>query len=356
MNVARLLDILAAHLSEGESAVWVGVADVRGSAPRAPGTRMLVTPRGIFGSIGGGHLELKAVELARQMLDDDLAGLMPPARLEHYALGARLGQCCGGRVQLAFDVVTLTDLPAVEHARALTAAGQSWVRVISPGAHGARIMPLTQALTDTHQPELVASLQRLLEGPEEGATLTGLDAPGTHHVVELIRPAELQLTLFGAGHVGRALVETLARLPIRITWIDSRESEFLAQMPHNTRPLLTDDPVAEVRHLPADTAVLITTHSHALDFDLVRAWLDRNDFRFLGLIGSATKRASFAGRLQARGYDAPRVARLTSPVGDRGIVGKEPEVIALSIAAHLLSLRRQGQHRDHADLSTATIR
>ncbi|PKO57247.1 MAG: xanthine dehydrogenase accessory protein XdhC, partial [Betaproteobacteria bacterium HGW-Betaproteobacteria-19] len=193
---------------------------------------------------------------------------------------------------------------------------------------------------DATRPALTATLTRLSALPADTAEIANDQASGQTHLVELFRPPELHLALFGAGHVGRALVEALARLPIRVTWIDPRESEFLAWMPRNTRPIVTDCPEAEIRHLPADSAVLIATHSHALDLELVRAWLERSDFRFLGLIGSRSKRASFEARLRARGHDDAQLQRLVCPVGDPGVIGKEPEVIAIAIAAQLMALRR----------------
>lgn len=340
MTSARLLDILADHLRSGTAVVWIGVTEVRGSAPRAPGTRMLVTGSGQCGTIGGGHLELSAIEIARQMLADAAAGTRPPARLERFALGARVGQCCGGVVKLAFDLIAPADCTWVHAAQGLEQQQCDWVRLIELGGHCVSVAACTDIGTEHAAPALARSLAALCATPADGAALTGLDLPGRTHVLELFRPPELHLALFGAGHVGRALVEILARLPIRVTWIDARATEFLAWMPRNIRPVVADCPQAEIRHLPADCAVLIATHSHALDLELVRAWLDRGDFRFLGLIGSRSKRASFEAKLRARGYDHQQLEQLVCPVGERGVIGKEPEVIALAIAAQLMRLRR----------------
>ncbi|MDX9837868.1 MAG: xanthine dehydrogenase accessory protein XdhC [Azoarcus sp.] len=339
MTAARLLDHLAASLEAGERMVWIGVAAVHGSAPRAPGTRMLVGMGSTFGTIGGGRLELRAIEIARGMIVDDAAGLAPPPRIERFPLGASVGQCCGGVMHLAFDVVRPTEHAWVDEARALARADIEWVRILSLCGQPVRVARLSELQSGTAD---AANAARIAATPGDGAAICG-----DHMVIELMRPAELHLALFGAGHVGRALIEVLSRLPIRVTWIDPRESEFLAWMPHNTRPVLTDMPEAEVRHQPANTAVLITTHSHALDLELVRTWLDRGDFGFLGLIGSTAKRANFEAKLRARGYTDDQLARIVSPVGDPAVVGKEPEVIAIAIAAQLMSLRSKPQNVRH---------
>jgi xanthine dehydrogenase accessory factor len=145
------------------------------------------------------------------------------------------------------------------------------------------------------------------------------------------------LQLYGAGHVGRAIVRLLQDLPCRVQWIDERESEFPAapSAPHIER--LCVEPVeAEVRQAPPGAFYLVLTHSHDLDMAITEAILRRGDFGYLGLIGSATKRARFLHRFEARGIAADTLARLTCPIGVPGIAGKEPEVIALGVVAQLL--------------------
>lgn len=145
------------------------------------------------------------------------------------------------------------------------------------------------------------------------------------------------LQLYGAGHVGRAIVRLLATLDCRVQWIDERESEFppragALDAPHIER--LCVEPVeAEVDAAAPGTCFLVLTHSHDLDLRLAEAILRRGDFRFFGLIGSATKRARFEHRLAERGLDT---RRMTCPIGVPGIGGKAPEVIAVAAVAQLL--------------------
>jgi len=149
------------------------------------------------------------------------------------------------------------------------------------------------------------------------------------------------LQLYGAGHVGRAIVRLLDDLPCRVQWIDERESEFPAapSAPHVERVCV--EPVeAEVAAAPPGCCYLVLTHSHDLDLAITEAILRRGDFAYLGLIGSATKRARFLHRFEARGISPAVLDRLTCPIGLPGIEGKEPAVIALGVVAQLLLTTR----------------
>jgi xanthine dehydrogenase accessory factor len=150
------------------------------------------------------------------------------------------------------------------------------------------------------------------------------------------------LALFGGGHVGKALVNALAPLPFAIRWIDSREEIFPAQVPANVECEHSDPVQAAVADLAAGSRVLIMSFSHAEDLDIVaaclRRWRERADLPYVGLIGSKTKWATFRHRLEARGFAEQELARITCPIGLPGITGKEPEVIAASVAAQILQV------------------
>jgi len=156
---------------------------------------------------------------------------------------------------------------------------------------------------------------------------------------EPVLPARWTVAIFGAGHVGKALVKLLQDLPCAVRWVDSREEEFPAELPAGVRKVLTDAPAEEVARLPAGADVLVMTHSHALDFEIVEAVLRRGDQHYLGLIGSATKRARFEQRFLARGAQKELLSKLTCPVGLPGVGGKLPAEIAIAVAAQLLELR-----------------
>lgn len=148
------------------------------------------------------------------------------------------------------------------------------------------------------------------------------------------------LQLHGAGHVGRALVGVLRQLPCTVDWVDSRADAF-PPVPEEDCPALirhrhAGNPVLAVSDAPAGSNFLVMTHSHPLDAAICEAALRRGDARYVGLIGSATKRARFESRWRACGLADPVIASLVCPIGLSEIAGKQPAVLALSVAAQLV--------------------
>jgi xanthine dehydrogenase accessory factor len=296
-HTARTLRYTAsAWLSAGMPAIVVTVGEIKGSTPRDRGTRMLVSPSGVEGTIGGGHLEWQAIDMARQALAEcsphesiaatsntQGSGAKPQhAPWEHiFPLGPRLGQCCGGVVTLHF---------AHLNAQAL----QAWQ----------------------------------------------------------LPPARMHVELHGAGHVGQAIVRLLADLDCTVRWIDTREDAhtqsssppglpsqaMLSALPDHIEWLPSDRPEAEVADAPPGAVHLVLTHRHDLDLRIIEAVLRRRDAHFAGLIGSQTKRASFLHRLADKGLTPAQLGALTCPIGLPGLTGKEPAVIAIAVLAQLLQL------------------
>lgn len=163
-----------------------------------------------------------------------------------------------------------------------------------------------------------------------------------------LAPRLWPVALFGGGHVGRAIVQALSPLPFDITWIDSRDEVFPADTPAHVATEHSDPVQAAVPDLPPGCRVLIMSFSHAEDLEVVAACLrrlrERDDLPFVGLIGSRTKWAAFSRRLRDRGFDDAALAGITCPIGLPGIAGKEPEVIAASVAAQLLMGLGTGTH------------
>ena len=155
-----------------------------------------------------------------------------------------------------------------------------------------------------------------------------------------LTPQQVPVALFGGGHVGHALVSVLANLPLNVTWIDSRDEVFPQDLPSNVVCEHSDPVHRAVAALVPDSRVLIMSFSHAEDLDVVAACLMRQrekaDFPYVGLIGSKTKWATFQHRLEARGFSEQEMAHVTCPIGVPDIVGKEPEVIAVAVAAQIL--------------------
>ena len=325
-------DWLTALSNDHIPSVLVTVALVEGSGPREAGAKMRVHIEGQLDTIGGGHLELRAVEIAKTML----ATGATQAKLERFALGPSLGQCCGGVVYLAFEPVDDT-LNTVLQALRERRQQDSW-RVV--------------ALDGEPAPALFDADGRRIGGAEGQAPDTFSRERGTHvaqggdgrrWLVDPCLAPRAHLTLFGAGHVGAAIVRALAHLPCNVTWVDEREDMFPAQLPDNVRIAATDTPEEFVGMAPAGGSFLVMTHSHALDQRLTEAIMAREDAGWFGLIGSHTKRKQFEHRLQARGVPDEKIAAMVCPIGMAGIRNKAPAVIAASVACQLLMVWEEAE-------------
>ena len=300
---SRLLEAIDRH----GGAAMVTVAATAGSAPREAGARMIVNPDGSFtGTIGGGTLEWKAIALAQGRMTHGAT-----AEVRSFALGPELGQCCGGRVDLLFETFGAEARDAVAALAAHEAAG-AFATSGRVAAHG-----VVRTVSDEAVPPGLARY-------EAGILHEGFG--------DERRP----LLLFGAGHVGRALVLALAPLPFTVTWVDPRPDAFPSHVPTNVSLHRTERPAALFAGASAGAFVVVMTHSHALDLDLVAASLRDGRFPYVGLIGSDTKRARFEKRLAALGLPAARIASLVCPIGIRGIDSKLPAAIAAATVAELL--------------------
>jgi xanthine dehydrogenase accessory factor len=301
----RLIDAIEA---EG-SAALVTLARVEGSSPREAGVRMVVRPSGGFhGTIGGGTLEFAALEAASEALRRGRG----PARGRSLALGPELGQCCGGRVEWRVETFDKTDLDDLS-ALAIAEGGAS------------------------------ATLSARL-GPDGRVQRTLRPSPGERRLARLAEENWTEplgvlaraVYLFGAGHVGRALALALAPLPFAVRWIDPRRDAFPTHTPANVTLIHAPEPAGELATAPDSALVLVITHSHALDLEIVAEALRIERFGYVGLIGSATKRARFLSQMRAAGLTEVQLARLVCPIGIPGLESKDPAVIAASTATQLL--------------------
>jgi xanthine dehydrogenase accessory factor len=167
-------------------------------------------------------------------------------------------------------------------------------------------------------------------------------------LVEPLARTMHRLYLYGAGHVGRAIVRVLEDLPFAVTWADTSAGRFPERVPPHAQARVAPDPAVLAGNAEADAFHLVLTYSHALDLAICHSLLRRGDFRFLGLIGSATKRARFLKRLAGLGIGEARLKRLVCPIGLPGIGGKEPAMIAVSVAAQLVQLTTAAEARTPA--------
>ncbi|WP_051207080.1 xanthine dehydrogenase accessory protein XdhC [Saccharospirillum impatiens] len=248
----RWYDALHKGQHKREPQVLVTVLSTAGSTPRDAAAKMVVTAAEHFDTIGGGHLEYKAIARARELLQ---AG-KNTTDVESISLGASLGQCCGGATQLLFEVLIPEGQP---------------------------------------------------------------------------------LLVFGAGHVAQHLMPILAPLDLTLTWVDPRPDWLAENTDTRICRQALEHPVDAIADAPANAWVLIITHNHQLDFELVQASLKRPDIRYIGLIGSDTKATRFQQRLAHRGWSEHDINRVICPVGLSEVPGKQPAEVAVSIAAQLLN-------------------
>ena len=297
-DLSSLGQALAAH----EKVARVVIAAHDGSSPREVGAAMMVWHDGQSGTIGGGALEWEALGRARAMLAEG------STRLDREALGPKLGQCCGGAVTVLTEVYVTLPTPQ---------AG-----IVARAVDG-RAMPLAvRRLTGRSRSEGVVPVPQLVQG----------------WFVEPVARPERQVWIWGAGHVGRALVGVLAPLPgVAITWVDVAAVRFPDGAPEGVRILPVPQPEAAVALAPREAEHLIVTYSHALDLALCHRLLGHG-FRSAGLIGSATKWARFRSRLAALGHAPAAIGQITCPIGDPAL-GKHPQAIAVGVAAEFLAAK-----------------
>jgi xanthine dehydrogenase accessory factor len=334
--IEKLHELLDAGVRQS---VLVTIAKVQGSAPREAGARMIVTDNQVFGTIGGGNLEFTAIDQARTMALDSNSGA---ATTRQFALGPSLGQCCGGRVILSFETITDADAHWIDEVRTCLETNNPCVVVT--GFDPGKVKALKYSGSTKFPQWVTPELSRLAaEVLDDESSIVYLEQPvgaseAVGYTLDAVKDCSEELWLFGAGHVGRAIVEVLEDLPYRIRWVDSRAQEFAERLPSNVSVVLSDEPQYEVASAQAGAIFLVMSHNHQLDEDICRAVLEREDFGFLGLIGSASKKARFLHRLRERGISESLLRRMVCPIGIDAIKGKKPREIAISVAAQLLSL------------------
>lgn len=334
------LDRAAQAVSAGEPATLVSVAGVRGSAPREVGARMLVSCDETLGTIGGGQLEYQCARIGWNLLNTH--GERPAMSLRKFPLGADCGQCCGGVVDVLFEKLTaasawVCDLRDARN-RGIPAAVLSWSA--KGGELRRAVVTNDDALPKIHgaEPVLADIVARArADGKARRADSRLGSGPANFLLVEPFVSSGFNIAVFGAGHVGSAIVAVLATLDADVRWIDSRPGILPERTPGNVQTLSSAEPAREVAALPGNSFFFVLTHSHPLDYEICRAVLARDDFAYLGLIGSRSKRRRFEKRFAREGL--PGVDRMTCPIGIAGISGKKPAEIALAAVAQVLQLR-----------------
>jgi xanthine dehydrogenase accessory factor len=250
------------------------------------------------------------------------------------ALGPSLGQCCGGSVSLLFERFEHSSIAALK--LFALAPDSLMVRLTRSGV--APILAADRRDLDGQLPLNVRSVMNaMLTGrrPREAVLVSCRDG-GESWWIEPVETNRTPLVLYGAGHVGREIVHAFARLPFQIIWVDTDAGRFPSAIPVHATRLIAANPADAVAHLPSDARHIVMTYSHPIDLEICHAVLKRDAFAFLGVIGSRTKRVRFLKRLAELGHEASSRERLVCPIGIDGLTGKEPAVIAVSVAAQMI--------------------
>ena len=310
------LNIVLRHLRANTPICRVIIADAKGSTPRESGADMFVTAGAtsgsiggiIGGTIGGGRLEFEAIAIAQNMLNEragEAAGFR--RHCQSFALGPNLGQCCGGRVVLFFEAFFPAALDALTPLQDAESTGWS-----HDGKHATALPAPSNARNFNAHYDTKS--QRLFLG-------TAMQ--------------NRALYVYGAGHVGRALMEITGGLGFDRYWVDDDAARFPDAVGAGITCLPVQDMPTLAGHAHEGAFHVVMTYAHRLDEAIILAILQTGNFARLGLIGSKSKARRFHKNLADAGVDAASLAQITCPIGLASIKGKAPPRVALSIAAQL---------------------
>jgi len=308
------IDAAIEMLAEQQIIAHAIIIRTKGSAPQVTGAHMLIGAQRIWQTIGGGALEYQLMMTARQTIEKNLQTFDSWHReVVDIVLGPDVGQCCGGQVKILLEFYTRAELDSLKN---MAIAGGL---LAHPLVSGQSPMIVTDSTDMTAR----------LEADRFILPHTGYRRP---------------LFIYGAGHVGRALVHIASTMDFDLHWIDFHNDRFPQPSQPHCRQIIATDPAKLAAYAPQDAFHIIVTHSHRLDEAICHAILGGNGFARCGLIGSQTKRARFHSRLSQQGISEDRLARLTCPVGLALVTSKKPEMVAVSIAAQLAIWQEQGNN------------
>ena len=335
--------------------VVITIIATKGSTPCTNGDKIVYTSNeAVFGSIGGGNLEYKALSLAKEMLE--LKG--NSNQLIKYPLGATLGQCCGGYVKVLFESFvtnnsSLNDKDSwVEKVSSLYQESENFILGTSiDNDKNSQLDKQKFLFTQNHfysssaDKELSnfveSSSSKLLQNSQSSTLVEFKDATGIKADICLEKIASsdlLPVAIFGAGHISRALIPILTNLPIKLFWIDDRQEQFDKFHGDTSRiKIICDDIVESVSDLPDDIYCLVITYSHKIDFEISEKMILKNNFSYLGMIGSSIKGKKFRDRFIQKNYPEEVVSKFTCPIGEKQKFLKSPTAIAVTIAMDLIN-------------------
>ena len=359
-------------LKNGITFILITVLRTRGSTPCGNGHKMLCylhannnKELNLWGSIGGGLIEHQVCQYAQQLLTQTpQKNNLYRINLNTYQLHPDSGQCCGGEVQLCFEVISPL-FPQIDWLSNLNSLynQQQDALLLSVNAHGKTLKQAyggkETTLIQTQIQQFFApdtSTSKVKKLLSQTATMIGTKGMNFFHysdkeitmVIEKIEYSCTQsVVLFGCGHISRALVPIISQLPVKIYWVDDRPQEFeLYTQQHANQPIATNVNILcqdfLAVDLPMNAYCLVITYSHQRDYEICRHILSKSKPIYLGLIGSTMKEKRFKDFLQQENdISTEAVNTLHCPIGEVYKTQKSPAAIAISIANHLLKIINQ---------------
>ena len=351
---------ISKHKHQKDDYVVITVVETNGSTPCNTGQKIVYSGGdNFYGSIGGGNFEYKALKNAQRMLSLDVNQV----EVVRYPLGASLGQCCGGYVKVMFeselnDAGIDQDQSWIKHVKDLEEQGSDFIVCTEIGSInesrrlGYKIVYTHDQTNDT---SVDSSSSDKFNEIDDLFNLTGSDKELKKAAIlmqedsicyERFAYSEKQpVAVFGAGHISRALMPMLSKLPVKVYWIDDRKAELdKYEGDTSTINIVCDDPSVAVSDLPKNIYCMIITYSHQIDFDICEQVMLRDSFCYLGVIGSSIKGNKFKKRLLNKGLSENIVDKLRCPMGMKYKFIKSPIAISISIATDLINyLERKKQ-------------
>ena len=234
----------------------------------------------------------------------------------------------------AYVIVTVLEVrgssPREEGAKMIVTEDQSYLSI---GGGNLEYQAIALSRELILEAGLVSKIEDFPLGPKVGQCCGGK----VRLLFESFPAETIRISIFGAGHVGKALIGIVSQLPYRIRWIDSREHEFPKAIPSNVEKVVSGRPHLDIRSSSMADYFVVMSHSHKIDFEIVQAVLKMGNYRYLGLIGSESKKKRFESRLIKRGVPDDQISRLSCPMGIGQITGKSPIEVAVSVASELIS-------------------
>ena len=296
------------------------ILEVKGSTPRGSGTDMYVWAGGIHGTIGGGNLEFEAIKSAHKLFETR------KTNIKSYPLGPQLGQCCGGFVKIVTEYYDEKDV----------------VNLRNENLNVRSISGTTEA------PQTVKELVK-----KYSTRRISLDHTLSNGwLIEKIITEKAPIWIWGAGHVGSAILSLLAPMPnLEVFWLDTDASRFPNLEFSNVHKIVYDTPDKFVKRAQPDAEHLILTYSHKIDLEICNEIL-KHDFKWAGLIGSKTKFTRFKTKLLSIGHSEEKIDQIECPIGYKKY-GKHPQHIALGVVVDWVERNQESEKGQVVDKKIA---